>query len=129
MFIKESAHFRFVRPNVFILIEELKRPSGRGRGEREKKRRREEKHSRVEFIGSGGALAVGGGENCGEIHFGIGREREREGGGLSRGGAAGDVTLIDEPFSVFSPIRKRGRREGEGGIDALLGCSLPFPGY
>ena len=56
-------------------------------------------------------------------------EREREGGGLSRGGAAGDVTLIDEPFSVFSPIRKRGRREGEGGIDALLGCSLPFPGY
>ena len=64
--------------------------------------------------------AVSGGENCGEIHFGIGGERERAGErGRERVGRR-DVTLMDEPFSVFSPIRKGGKseggREGAGGI-------------
>ena len=80
------------------------------------------------------SLAVRGGENGVETHFGIekgGGERER-GGERARGGGAGDVTLIDEPFSVFSPIR---RGEGRGSEGAARGAGgirdvLPFfPGY
>ena len=79
------------------------------------------------------SLAVRGGENGVETHFGIekGGERESE-EGEEEGGRRRDVTLIDEPFSVFSPIR---RGEGRGSEGAARGAGgirdvLPFfPGY